>query len=285
MSATVPPKGQQLITSRSFAKKLDKSSKTFARRISAYLKDPSAKEVHNLRTATRRMLVVFNLLPKEMRNKKKQRKLVADQKKLLKLNAKVRDLDIILSKLSKHNQSEAFARLSRTLEKSRKSTLKQARRFAAEIENESFPSIKPGELSGSKLQKRMGKVVRTLDSRIAARLPVVLADPMGKEALHLLRVDTRRLRYTIELEQTPKTNLVSFLRSWQNTLGAIHDCDVFIEYFHSGNEPPEIQDLLEDANSERSRYYRKFFTLAKERPSFTRLDLVSEPAEDEVTLS
>jgi hypothetical protein len=82
--------------------------------------------------------------------------------RLLKLNAKIRDIDIILSKLPHHGDDPAFSKLAKQLEKMRESSLKKAARFASSIEdNESFP-IEADKLSAKLIQKRFKKTAGAL---------------------------------------------------------------------------------------------------------------------------
>ncbi len=247
-----------------FAKKLDQAEKDFTKRLRSYLKDADEKNVHDLRTAMRRTLACLRLLPKKMRDKKRLRRLVTSYKKLLKLNAELRDLDIILGKLSRPERLAIHNQLAKALRKKRKSKLKPARNLAVSLQSHPVPSVRYRELTGSKLQRRFDRVVGTLGSRIAKRLPVVLSDPTEKEALHLLREDARQLRYTLELAKTPNASNVTVLISWQDVLGAIHDSDVLMEYFQVEKPPLELRALIEEESSERNQNYDKFSNIAKE---------------------
>ena len=148
-----------LITPDSFAKEYDKFAKALIRRVKAYLRDPNAENVHRLRTSTRRLQAAFALLPKEARNQKKAEKAMARIKKLMKVNASVRDQDIILSKLSTYKQNPAYERLIDDLRKSRKSHLEQAKELALSVQKNPGPHVKPKDLSEPTLQKRHDKVV------------------------------------------------------------------------------------------------------------------------------
>jgi len=57
----------------------------------------------------------------------------------------------------------------------------------------------------------------------------VLNDESKVAELHSLRKDVKKLRYLLELtEKTPAR--LSSLAKWQESLGAIHDLDVAIDY-------------------------------------------------------
>src|SRR5712692_1095524 len=256
-----------VISRLSYAKYLDKAERNVAKRIRAFLKDPDANIVHDLRTSTRRMFAAGQMPPRKMRNKKKVRKRIADYEKLMKLNAPVRDLDIILSKIPTQADDPANPRIAKSLTEVRGSALKPARRFASSIENKESLSIQARDLSDSALEKRLNKTSRKLFTSMEKRLPVVLKVPSQKEELHLLREDSRWLRYTLEPAKGVKTlKLLAVLRSWQEILGVIHDSAVFIDYFQDQKEWPEAQALRGEEMVRRNRRYEEFLSMVGKNP-------------------
>jgi len=256
-----------LITRDSFAKEYDKFAKALTRRVKAYLRDPNAENVHRLRTATRRLQAAFALLPKATRNENKAQKTMARIKELMKVNASVRDQDIILSKLSMYKQSTTYERLTESLRKSRKSHLEQAKGLALAVQKDPGPRVKPRDLSDPILQRRYNKVVRKLASKITSELPLVREDPSKVEQLHVVRRDCKQLRYVLEMSEfsrPPKP--LATLRSWQDLLGTIRDHDVMIEYLRGLRKSAEIQLALNTEVEDRNKSYRKFVEVSRENP-------------------
>jgi CHAD domain-containing protein len=256
-----------LITRESFAKEYDRFAKALTRRVKAYLRDPNAENVHRLRTATRRLQAAFALLPKATRNQNKAQKAMGHIKKLMKVNASVRDQDIILSKLSAYKQNPAYERLIEDLRKSRKFHLEQAKELAMSVQKNPGPRVKPRDLSELTLQRRYSKVVRKLSSRITSELPRVREDPSKVEELHVVRRDCKQLRYALEMAEfsRPPKPLVA-LRSWQDLLGTIRDHDVMIEYLQGLRRSAEILVALNIEIENRSKNYRKFVEVSRENP-------------------
>jgi CHAD domain-containing protein len=256
-----------LITPDSFAKEYDKFAKALTQRVKAYLRDPNAENVHRLRTSTRRLQAAFALLPKGARNQKKAEKAMARIKKLMKVNASVRDQDIILSKLSGYKQNPTYNRLIEDLRKSRKSHLEQTKELALSVQKNPGPRVRPGELSDPILQKRYNKVVRKLSSKINSELPLVREDPAKVKELHVVRRDCKQLRYVLEMSEfsKPPKPLVT-LRSWQDLLGTIRDHDVMIEYLQGLRRSPETQVALNTEIENRNKNYRKFVEVSGENP-------------------
>jgi CHAD domain-containing protein len=258
---------QDLITPKSFSEKLEKSESELSKRLNNYLKDPSEENVHDLRTSIRRLLARLDLLPGKVRRKDKSKKIAKEFTKLLRLNAKVRDLDIVLTKIAKSKEASDLNAIARELKDSRKSGLKAARKLASSIKNEELPEVEPDQITGPALKKRFEKVVEKLTGKIEKRLPTVLGEPQNKDELHQLREDSRRLRYTLELDPSSSSNL-QILESWQEVLGAIHDSDIFMTHFEKTKDSEKIGSLLERETSGRNDNYEKFCAMAKESPNF-----------------
>ena len=256
-----------MITRDSFAKEYDKFLKGLTRRVKAYLRDPNAENVHRLRTSTRRLQAAFALLPKANRKQAKAEKAMARIKKLMKVNASVRDQDIILSKLSMYKQNSTYERLVEDLRRSRKSHLEQAKELALSVQKNPGPRVKPKDLSEPTLQKRHDKVVRKLSSKITSELPLVREDPSKVEELHVVRRDCKQLRYVLEMGKfsKPPKPLVS-LRTWQDLLGTIRDHDVMITYLGGLKRSPEILSALNSEIESRNNSYRKFVEASRENP-------------------
>jgi CHAD domain-containing protein len=256
-----------LITPDSFAKEYDKFAKALTRRVKAYLRDPNAENVHRLRTATRRLQASFALLPKATRNENKAQKTMGRIRELMKVNASVRDQDIILSKLSMYKQSPTYERLTEGLRKSRKSHLEQAKELALSVQKDAGPRVKPRDLSEPILQRRYNKVLRKLGSKITSELPLVREDPSKVDELHVVRRDCKQLRYVLEMSEfsRPPKPLVT-LRSWQDLLGSIRDHDVMIEYLRGLRKSAEVQVALNIEVENRNKSYRKFVEVSRENP-------------------
>ena len=254
------------ITRASYRRGVRRAEKTLAKRVSGYLQDPSEKNVHDLRTATRRLLAAVPLLPKKLRNRRKLSKYTSRLQKLMKLNAKTRDLDIVTYKVSQRSRTDKHATLLRKLGGLRDSSIEPGLDFARSLRNDLGFPVKLEDLSGPGIRRRFDKVSVRYALEIEKRLPTVLNKPEEKKELHLLREDVRRLRYTLDLgEGGVHSGPLKRLRSWQDALGEIHDSDIFIQYFDSPEKTGEVSSLLDDEVVARNRLYEKFRVLAKTR--------------------
>jgi CHAD domain-containing protein len=188
-------------------------------------------------------------------------------KKLMKVNATVRDWDIVLSKLSTHKKSATYDRLTENLRKVRESNLEEARELALSVQKSAGLRVKSIDLSDSSLRKRYDKIVGKLATKISNELPLVREDASKIRELHVIRRDCKQLRYILEMPEfsTPPKPLVE-LRSWQDLLGTIRDHDVMIEYLTRLRESPEIRLALNIEVEGRKRSYLKFVEVSRDNP-------------------
>lgn len=256
-----------MINTRSFAKHYQKLARVVHRRLTAVINDVNEENVHRLRTGIRRLNACLELLPRSMRDQKRTRKLDSRYSKLLKLSAKVRDTDIMFLKLSNFKANTSIKPLLAALRSSRNSQLEAVREMAEAGRRLDILRVRAGDLSDPKLRKRFDKIVYQLSSKIAEALPIVLNDPAKIEKLHVMRIDCKRLRYTLELDRTKKTlRLLSILESWQELLGSIHDNDIMIDYLRRSEKLPQIQRVLEGETKARIESYKKFGLIAVNAP-------------------
>jgi CHAD domain-containing protein len=251
----------------SFPAKYARTRKILNRRLKAYLKDSNPENVRSFRIAMRRMNLCTILLPKRIRKAETTRAFVTSLDEASKANAKVRDLDIVLTKISTYKSDVNIDDRITKVRETRESQLQAARRQTVALQKQRMPRIREKDLSVPKLQKRLNKTTNQLLAAINGRLPLVLQDSDNVRDLHLLRMDCRRLRYLAELFRSKKTaRLLSRLRSWQSLLGFIHDSDLTIDYLKNLGEAPEMQPILNDLVTHRIQSYEKFGSIAKPIP-------------------
>src|SRR5215469_7032710 len=89
------------LTPRHFVTKMEENVKRVDDRLDDYIKDSNENNIHDIRTATRRLDASYMSLPKKIRRKTKIRKFVTTSKQLFKVNSQIRDCDIICEKLQK----------------------------------------------------------------------------------------------------------------------------------------------------------------------------------------
>ena len=89
-----------------FLTRLSENLQRVNNRVNKYLKSPNAKQIHDVRTAIRRLDATFLILPKKNRSGSSLSEYVLKCKELFKVNSEIRDLDIIYEKLQKYPSSD-----------------------------------------------------------------------------------------------------------------------------------------------------------------------------------
>src|SRR5260370_16449533 len=143
-----------LISPQSYTQSLSRSEKLVSDRVRAYIKEPSEENVHDLRTSIRRLLTTANVLPKTIRRQREFKRHLESYAKLLRLNARVRDVDIILAKLPHHGDDPNFSIIATQLKEIRESSLKRAKRFASSIKGKEDISVRARDLSSPLIHNR-----------------------------------------------------------------------------------------------------------------------------------
>jgi CHAD domain-containing protein len=264
LPADKPEAESATITRASYRKNLRRADRALAKKISAYLNEANERNVHDLRTTTRRMLAALQLLPKKLRDERKIVEYGTRLEKLMKSNARTRDLDIVTGKVGRRNSSGEYDALLKQLRRLRESSLQPGLQNARALKADQGLPVQVRQLARADLEKRFEKLSSRYALRMEKRLPVVVGSADEKEELHRLREDTRKLRYILDLgNRKPLRKQLKLLRSWQDILGEIHDSDIFIQYLNEWKKSDQTSSLLDDEAIVRDRNYEKFKTIAK----------------------
>jgi CHAD domain-containing protein len=251
---------------------LDKAERNIRRvdnRLDDYIKNPNEENIHNIRTAIRRLQAMYISLPKKLRKKKKIRDFVIKSKALFRINSKIRDYDIISEKLSKDVQSsdqqQNIELFQKSLKIQRKRVLSMAESIALELRELSVPNLSHNDLSQNKLEKRFNSIANKFANRIKKNFPIVIADSQKIRELHEMRKDCKKLRYVMELlpENESKSknkisHMIKELEKVQNMLGIIHDYDTTIAYLRHQKPKRSMKTIIGKISSIRNNKYEQF---------------------------
>ena len=241
-------------------------------RLDDYLKNSNEKNIHDIRTAVRRLESSYKALPQNMQKKNKIKQYVSKCKDLFRLNSKIRDYDIITEKIQQHEQHQNvdIENCKKRLASRREVKLREARALALEVRKMSVPKLNRGNISNKKLTKRYNKVVSRFANKILLNVPIVIADPGKLKELHEIRKDCKKLRYLLELlpvnnssRRGDVSQLVQELEKMQDILGEIHDCDAVISYLKRQVKRPKLDEITNKIIEERSKKYEEFRTYCK----------------------
>jgi CHAD domain-containing protein len=253
-----------------FLTKLSENLQRVNNRINKYLKKPNAMQIHDVRTAIRRLDATFSTLPKKYRNGSSLSKYVLQCKELFKINSEIRDFDIIYEKLQKYPSNAHRDSIIETLKETRNAKLETAKTVALNLKSIDIATILDEiGVTEKELQKRYNKILSRLISDIESTFPVVLAKPLALEELHDLRIACKKLRYMLELlpdENKLGVQIRKSLQKLQDNLGSVHDSDFTIGYLRSlPQSSKEIQEIINIENDERRLKYEQFMNYCKRR--------------------
>lgn len=251
-----------------FLEKFEKIQEKFFQKLKDYIKNPNDENIHDIRVAIRRLDTACRILPKNVREKEKNRSYLKQAKSLFKVNAKIRDYDIICAKMESTYQDQTHD-LVTNLKKSRIEKLHSANEIALKILHESIPEISDNMIKKSKLNKRYFKVLGKIEWNIQKNTIIALGDEKKIEELHRLRKDFKNLRYSLELlsNKGKSIQILKNLKEIQDTLGNIHDCDVIIDHLRNIEQNSKYLGIIESEVLERSKKYHAFVNaFNKSRP-------------------
>lgn len=254
------------ISPKSFITKLQENTKRVDKRVSDYVAHSNEANIHDIRTAIRRVDASFRSLPKKISKKGKVYDYASLSKRLFKINSQVRDYDIIYGKLEKYSSEPVYTKLTEALKKRRDAKLRKARKIAMLLRKLPSPKINEDDISNKKLQKRFTKVISKFSDRIELNFPVVLTNADKIRELHEMRKDCKKLRYMLEIlpnQDNEIAKTITELEEVQDMLGVIHDDDITISYLRRLRQPEKVHHILEGVISERNKKYEEFVEFSK----------------------
>ncbi len=213
-----------------FLERLHKSN----HRLTLYVDDPSVENIHNLRTSIRRLITIYQILPKQLR-KKKLKKFVKKYKTFFKSNGKIRDYDILFEKISSYSFSDP--NFIQYLVKQRKKKMRSTIDQATDLLKFKAPNIPEKSDLIDEINLNFIKQCRKLILEIQTNLLLIIQDETKIAELHSMRRTVKKLRYLLELfPESSISPLLENLRRLQTLLGDIHDNDMAISFFQKKTE-------------------------------------------------
>ncbi len=246
-----------------FLTKFHENIQKVSNRINKYLKDPKAKNIHDIRTSIRRLNAAFSTLPKKYRTGSSMTTYILSCKELFKVNSEIRDLDIIYEKLQKYPPNDNRNKIIDTLKETRVTKLEYAKNIALALNNtDASKLLDQIKVTQKELEKRYNMIVANLISKIETYFPIVITDSSRVEELHDLRKACKKLRYMLELlpiENKTALEMRKTLQKIQDILGTIHDYDFTINYLKTAeNSSNEIREIINNEMQERKLNYERF---------------------------
>jgi CHAD domain-containing protein len=253
-----------------FLTKLHENLQSVNSRIKKYLKDPKAKNIHDIRTSIRRLNAAYSTLPKKYRTGSSMSAYILSCKELFKINSEIRDLDIIYEKLQKYPPNDNRNKIIDALKGTRVTKLEYAKNTALVLNNTDVSKLLDEiKVTQKELEKRYNKIVANLISKIETNFPIVITDSTKIEELHDLRKACKKLRYMLELlpiENKKALEMRKTLQKIQDSLGMIHDYDFTINHLELNEQPSnEVREIVNNERQERKLNYERFLGFCTRR--------------------
>jgi CHAD domain-containing protein len=231
--------------------------------------EPSPKDVHKLRTATRRVEAITSALP--LADGKESRRLLKSIEPVRKAAGGVRDMDVLLAnarKLARYVPGEGLTRLLGTLANARQQNaveLQRAldRKGAAARENlKKYSKLVRSTLNGTNSAASNGGKPDHLhlDFHVQAMNVVrELSDwpPLDESNLHAFRLKVKQLRYILQLDADADPGFVAALGGVQRRIGDWHDWQELEEIAREVLDPERDAALLTRIAQATKRRYGK----------------------------
>jgi CHAD domain-containing protein len=247
-----------------FLKKFTKITENFNENLDKYITAPNDENIHDIRVSIRRLESAYRILPKDVRKNQEIKDYVKKAKTLFKMNAAIRDYDIIYNTIESKYADSASELISSPME-TRTQQLKSANKYALEIFDLHIPKISKSSLKKTKLEKRYLRVLDEIILEIHKNIIISLEDEKKIDELHALRKNFKKLRYSLELASNKEstTNVLSNLKNIQDILGEIHDKDIIIDYLQNKIQASRYSDIIETERLERNKKYHAFTAAMK----------------------
>ena len=250
-----------------FLKKFKRISDNFNQKLGQYIVDSNDENIHDIRVLIRRLEAAYKILPKSARKQKKMKNHIKQAKEFFKMNARIRDFDIICANMESRYPDRTLD-LVQSLKDSRIEHIENANRLALKISRLPRLEIPKSSLKESKLEKKYLKVLDDIVLNIQKNTIIALRDEKKINELHMLRKDFKKLRYSLEFASDKKATfeMLKNLKNIQDMLGEIHDSDIIINHLKSIEQNSRYSDIISAEVVERNKKYNTFATFFRKYP-------------------
>lgn len=211
-------------------KQLFKPAKKLRKLLKNFSKQPTADEVHDLRTNTRKIEALVKALQLDSRGN--EQKLLRTLNPVRRQAGKVRDMDVLTGFASTlHGGDEQDCRVA-LLEYLGNKRYNQARKLGKLVQSDQQKIRRQLKKSGAHLDKIFDGGRQPIDGQattdaaaVSLRLGAELANPPRLNAgnLHDYRKQVKQLRYVLRFAENGNTDLVDTLGEVKDAIGEWHD--------------------------------------------------------------
>jgi CHAD domain-containing protein len=234
--------------------------------------DPSTKDVHSLRTQTRRLEAVVDAF--DLDRKKKTERLLKAVTPVRKAAGSVRDMDVLVENVLKlaDYRDDSLVRLVEHLGELRVESARDLRHTVAGVRKDARRNLKDySKLVG----RQFGGDKETTTTAAPAPQEIVeeLANwpALGEENIHQFRIRVKQLRYMLQLSNAVDAKTIEDLGEVKDQVGDWHDWQELARIARQVLDPKvdqaalkridqvskeKLKAALDAANAVRQRYFR-----------------------------
>lgn len=228
------------------SRELDRRLQKLRKSLKGFSNNPTADEVHDLRTRTRRVEAILQAL--EMNSARNEKKLLAGLQSIRSHAGKVRDLDVLTGYvvgLGMKDDTNCVLRLVHHLGAQRHGKTRKLCSVVKENGSELRRRLKQARRKLDSVVDRFAKAKFDLESKshdeseqaplhamsVALRLYEELAavSNLGPRNLHTYRLEVKRLRYVLEMADTDSGKQKPFIQELKLVQGAIGQWHDWVE--------------------------------------------------------
>lgn len=233
-----------MLDSREYANRVNALQRRLHSLVRSVLKRAQVDDVHDMRTALRRLQTIAGLLPRGGGRSAYLESL----KVLSRASRELRDLDVIALRLDSH-PGNAPGGVRKELSIQREKAAEELQEKLKEYDENWF-LFKPGKQKILQAVETHARAVKKAERRLDELLPGISVEPVEMEELHEFRKTGRKLRYLLEL--TGEKARIRKLTEIQDRLGELRDIDLTLGYISQSGESDALGKVVSREKARRT---------------------------------
>jgi CHAD domain-containing protein len=217
------------------------------KQLKGFPSNPPPKDVHSLRTQTRRLEATVAALVLD--REKEPRRLIKLITPVRKAAGKVRDMDVLIGDvltLSGHQGSEAVVRLVEHLARMR---VKAARKLRGVVSAQQKEARRRLKQSWKLIRRKLNDDAAAVNGDAAPQILITELrhwPDLNADNLHIFRIRIKELRYMLQLSLQADGKLVDTLSEVKDSIGEWHDWVELLKIAQKVLDPREDREVLKD---------------------------------------
>lgn len=202
----------------------EKPLRNLRKALKRFPSDPSAEQVHTLRTQTRRIEALVDAFTPEP--KKKTQRLLKSVKPVRKAAGSVRDVDVLVGKLltlAPEESDESLVRLVEHLGEMRVEEVRELRQTVSAHRKKARRNLKDYSEHVGKQFRGSRKVASSASAPAALTMELTEWPKLSAENIHPFRIKVKQLRYMLQLSSEVDEKLIDALGKAKDEIGDWHD--------------------------------------------------------------